>query len=195
MIHGLPPYNRGFNREFQRAYRSGLIFNTPGAVPKLNVVPDTLAPADGRYERWDNDRLSGAARPPKKKTKKKRRALPPTPTADGVGAGDGQSADGDATAKPKPTSKGLRAANKTKCRNKKRGDRKTNGAAGAAADSRETRAAATGEDEVDRGETRKGEGKWSSSMGDGSGGDGDGDSGTIQLPRQAAVDDGLAERR
>lgn len=51
LIEGLPPYSRGFNRKFQKAYRQGLIFDTPGAIPKPNVVPDTLAPAGGGG--WD----------------------------------------------------------------------------------------------------------------------------------------------
>lgn len=51
IIKDQPPYNRGFNREFQKAYRSGLIFETPGAIPHINIVPDTLAPAGGSG--WD----------------------------------------------------------------------------------------------------------------------------------------------
>ncbi|CAN0548130.1 unnamed protein product, partial [Ectocarpus sp. 12 AP-2014] len=47
LVQGLPPYNRGYNLIFQRAYRSGLIFDTPGAIPKPTVVPHTLAPAGG----------------------------------------------------------------------------------------------------------------------------------------------------
>lgn len=47
LVQGLPPYNRGYNLIFQRAYRGGLIFDTPGAIPKPTVVPHTLAPAGG----------------------------------------------------------------------------------------------------------------------------------------------------
>ena len=46
-MDGLPPYSRGYTRDFQKRYRSGLIFGTPDAVPVPCIVPATLAPAGG----------------------------------------------------------------------------------------------------------------------------------------------------
>ena len=110
LIQGLPPYNRGFNRVFQRAYRGGLILDTPGAIPKPTIVPDTLAPAGGGG--WDTG-VDGLQH-----TKKKARRPQRQPHDSGGGGGS----EGGWDRSKKKRKKGMKG--------KKRSDRRERGASG-----------------------------------------------------------------
>ncbi|CAM9691484.1 unnamed protein product, partial [Pylaiella littoralis] len=94
LIKGIRPYNRGFNREFQRAYRGGLIFDTLGAIPKPTIVPDTLAPAGGGG--WDSG-IDGLLLPKKTRRQQQQTTNGSSSGGDGGGGGGGQKSKNKST--------------------------------------------------------------------------------------------------